>query len=663
MIKGDGKADMNRVNILSRLFDFKVVTNTCDGRSAENKIDLYEGKYGNVSAVFVSGMAERAGDLSENGSFDPDNGIVIKLHAKAAQEGYVSVYKYGEFWNEPYFGNNLSDVPDETQLLIIKKSDNKYIVLLPVCGEHFKCVFVGGDQDGELSARVFCWKKNVYVCDDLAFVCAEGENPYVLVKSCVDTALKAMQSPVNTIENRNYPDIFEYLGWCTWDSMQIRVSEDGIIEKCDELKEKSVPVKWAIIDDMWAHVKDFYDREYDDDTGMFDIMHRSALYDFEADPRRFPDGLKECISKIKEYGLKVGMWYPTTGYWRGIDKYGPAYDKLKDYLIETSNGYVVPDWKRNNSYMYYYTVFEFFKKCGADFIKIDNQSMTRRYYYGLETVGRVAREYHGGLEAAAGEFFDGCMINCMGTSSEDMWNRTTSPITRVSGDFLPENKEWFSNHVMQCAYTSILQGQFYYCDWDMWWTDDGQSEKNSLIRAISGGPIYVSDKIGRTRSDVLKPLILNDGRILRCDNVCMPTEDCLVVNALDSGKALKLQNMANGCGIMSVLNVDEKNRAVDAEISGKMVCGFEADEYLAYEYFSREVKVLKERESFKIRLDDNDEYRLYIFIPLKDGYAPIGRVDKFITPKSIEYVCDKKIKLVEDGPYAYYDNGKLNIVE
>ena len=604
-----------------------------------------------------------SGDLRENGSFDPDNGIVINMCAKDALESFVSIYRCCEFWSEPYFGNDLIDVPDETQLLIIKKSEKRYMILLPVCGERFKCVFVGGNQKNELLARVFCWKKNIYLCNDLAFVFAEGENPYALVKSCVDAALKIMQSPIETIENKRYPDVFEYLGWCSWDSMQIRVSESGIIEKCEEFKKKSVPVKWAIIDDMWAHVRDFYDQKYDNETEMLDIMHRSALYDFEADPKRFPRGLQECISKIKNFGLKVGMWYPTTGYWRGIDRYGPAYEKLKDYLIETKNGYIVPNWQRNSSYMYYSLIFEFFKKCGADFVKIDNQSMSRRYYYGLETIGKIATEFHGGLEAAAGEFFGGCMINCMGTSSEDMWHRTTSPITRVSGDFLPENKAWFSKHVMQCAYTSVLQGQFYYCDWDMWWTDDRQNEKNSLLRAISGGPIYVSDKIDRTRADILNPLTFNDGKILRCDNVCMPTEDCLVVNSLNSGKALKLQNIANDCGIMVVLNIDEKNRAVDAEISGKMVREFDSEEYLTYEYFSREIKVLKGSESFNIRLNNNDEYRLFIFIPLKDGYAPIGRIDKFISPKSIEYICDKKMKLIEDGPYAYYMDGKLNIVE
>ncbi len=647
-------------NMFEKLFESAVTANTCSGKSEKNRFKTYEARRGDTCMVFVRGMTDKTWEESGNSSLDPDSGIVITMKPKETAESFVAVYRYCEFWNEPRFGNDLKTVPDETQLLIVKKTDGKYMVMLPVCGERFKCVLNGGESSNEFSARVFAWKNNIFSCDDLAFVFTEGDNPFEMIKSCVKSALETMNSPIKTIDEKTYPQIFEYLGWCTWDSMQIRVSEDGIMEKCKEFRQKSVPVKWAIIDDMWAHIKDFYGQTYADFDEMVDMMHRSALYDFEADPIRFPHGLKGCISKIKDYGIKVGMWYPTTGYWRGIDKYGAAYAKLKDYLIETENGYVVPDWRREKSYMYYAAIFDFFKKCGADFVKIDNQSMTRRYYKGLESAGRVAREYHGGLEAAAGEYFDSCMINCMGTASEDMWNRTVSPITRVSGDFLPENREWFAHHVMQCSYTSLLMGQFYFCDWDMWWTDDGQNRKNSLMRAISGGPVYISDKIGRTEAKILEPLMFDDGRILRCDRVCTPTEDCLTVNPTTDGKALKLQNIANGCGIMAVLNIDEKDRPVSAGISGANVCGFAADEYLAYEYFSKEHRVLRGNKSFNAELKNNDDCRLYIFVPIRDGFAPIGRTDKFIAPKSVEYVCGKQIKLIEDGPYAYFDNGEMH---
>ena len=83
----------------------------------------------------------------------------------------------------------------------------------------------------------------------------------------------------------------------------------------------------------------------------------------------------------------------------------------------------------------------------------------------------------------------------------------------------------------------------------MWWTDDGQAEKNALMRAVSGGPIYVSDQLQRSRPQVLRPLATDDGRILRCDRPGMPTADCVTKDPTVSGEAMKLQNMAGKQGI------------------------------------------------------------------------------------------------------------------
>jgi len=490
-------------------------------------------------------------------------------------------------------------------------------------------------------------------------VYAVGKNPHRMVENCVKSALEILNNGTRHRHDRRYPELFDTLGWCSWDAMQIRVSEEGLLEKCEEFKEKDIPVKWVIIDDMWANVRNFYGKEYSDFGQMVTLMHRSALTHFDADPIRFPNGLKNTIDRIKEYGIKVGLWHPTTGYWRGIEEGGEAYNILKDYLIRTKNHIYVPDWKTEKSYMYYKTIHDFYRKCGAEFVKIDNQSMTNRYYKGLAPVGQIAKSFHDGMEASVGEHFDNKMINCMGMASEDMWSRTVSPISRTSGDFQPENKEWFKKHILQCAYNSILQGQFYWCDWDMWWTDDGQAAKNSLMRAISGGPIYISDKTGRSNADVLKPLTLDDGKLLRCDRPGVPATDCITEDCTKNGKALKIQNISGEHGILAVLNIDDKEGSVSASLRIDDIEGLKGDEYAVYEHFSKELIILKRDESFNITLSSPDEYRLYIFAPIKDGFAPIGRTDKFISPKTIKYVHNKDIVLLEDGPYAYVENGKL----
>ena len=53
-----------------------------------------------------------------------------------------------------------------------------------------------------------------------------------------------------------------------------------------------------------------------------------------------------------------------------------------------------------------------------------------------------------------------------------------------------------------------------------------------------------------------------------------------------------------------------------------------------------------------------DDYRLYIFAPLVNGFAVIGRTDKFISPATIASVDGERIRLLEDGPYAYVKDGK-----
>lgn len=614
------------------------------------KVKEVENKNGTV-AVYVDALAKKANPISG------EEGVKVKINITDEINGFMASYNHSKYWCKPEFGNKMSDIPTNTQLLIIEKKDGNFLAIVPVVNDTYKCVLEGGENN--ITAKIFSWCENIYSCRGLAFMYAQGSNPFELVKNCVESALEILESGTRTRMQRRFPDVFEYLGWCSWDSMQIRVDEKGILEKCDEFKTKNTPVKWAILDDMWAYVRDFYNQDYNDFHEMLMLMLSSSLYHIDADPIRFPNGLKGCISKIKEYGIKVGVWMPVTGYWRGIDPNGKAYELLKDYLIEDENGYFVPDWHTDKAYMYFKTFHNFYRKCGAEFIKTDNQSIISTYYKNLAPVGRVAKEYHSAMEASAGEHFDNAMINCMGTAPEDVWSRSVSPISRCSDDFKPEDKKWFSSHILQCAYSSVLLGQFYWCDWDMWWTDDSQAKKNSLMRAVSGGPIYVSDKIGRTKPEILMPLCLNNGKILRCDRPGIPTIDCIAKNPTTSKEALKIQNIAGDYGIMAVVNIDKNEGEVKAKICKNMIDGLFGEEYAVYEHYSKEVRILKGDEFFETTLSSPDDYRLYIFAPLKDGFAAIGRTDKFISPKTIKYVDGKKIVLVEDGPYAYIENGKL----
>jgi hypothetical protein len=605
-------------------------------------------QHGSVSAVYANVLSREP--------LDADFGVGMDIDLECEVKGFMANYRHSEFWCSPFFGKELCDVPDETQALLYEREDGVFGVILPVVAKQYKCVLTGGEK---LTARLFSWYGKLSACNDLAFVYSEGENPFELMEDCVKVALKLLNTGTRTREERVYPEIFEYLGWCSWDSMQIRVCEDGLIQKCNEFREKNIPVKWAILDDMWGEVHDFYCQEYSDFSEMVQLMHSSRLYSFEADPLRFPNGLKSCIDKIKEYGITVGMWHPTTGYWHGLEKNGKAYEQVKDYLIETADGWYIHDYKADKAYMFYKTFHDFLRRCGADFVKIDNQTMTRRFYKGLAPVGEVVREFHGGMEASAGEYFGSKVINCMGMGSEDMWNRQTSPISRCSDDFLPENKKWFKKHILQCAYNCYVQGQFYYCDWDMWWTDDGQAVKNSILRAISGGPIYVSDKIGRSHKNILEPLILSDGKILRCDRPAMPTMDCMTVDPLASENIFKLQNICDNGGVIAVFNLNDSNKAVSGSISPSDIQGIEGSEFVVYEHFSKTFKIIGKDEKIQITLKDEDDFKLYTVVPYLNGFAALGDVSKFVPLKTIKHTIGENIAMYDDAPCTIVKDGKL----
>ena len=373
------------------MFTFHPYINICGETTVTDMISVREEEKENgVTAVFVDALSKVRSADRGYGLIDGDKGVCIDTQLAGNIKGFMANYRLGEYWCVPYFGTDMSKIPDETQMLMMEMENGEFCVVVPVVNDRYKNVLVGKGEK-EFTIRVYSWCDKLYTCRGLSFVYAVGRKPMELVEKCVRTALSVLNSGVRHRTERRFPELFEYLGWCSWDSMQIRVCEEGLLQKCEEFKEKKIPVKWAILDDMWAEVRDFYRQEYDHPDEMGDLMGRSSLWHFEADPLRFPKGLAHCIYKIKEYGICVGIWHPTTGYWRGIDPDGEAYKQLKDYLIETPGHIYVPDWHRDKSYMYYKTLHDFFRKCGADFVKIDNQSMTRRYYKNVAPVGQVLR--------------------------------------------------------------------------------------------------------------------------------------------------------------------------------------------------------------------------------------------------------------------------------
>ena len=632
------------------------VTDVCVSDTFETKVTPRGGV-----AYFVSAKCDEG--------FSDVKAISLDLGISDTSE-YLAIENHSPFWCRPFFGASLKELPDKVQELLVKDGD-VWKVILPVCADTFKSLICGGESGASL--YLYANTDKVTECKaQLSFIYMEGSEPYELLENVARDAADMLGSGLKMRSERKYPEAMEYLGWCSWDAFQIRVNHDGLLQKAKEFKDKGVPIGFAIIDDMWGDAPNLEtiprDAEF---VPMVHAMHASTLRTFEGAPARFPKGMKGAVGALHESGIPyVGVWFPTTAYWSGVESASPLEEELKDTLtaVKSQNtpffktakteymNIVSPE--KEKAEKYFDILCGKVKDFGADFVKIDNQGF-HSSYRGLSTVGKSAEAMQTAIDNAADKYFDGALINCMGMPSECLFNRPSSAVCRCSDDFMPENKPWFTKNVLQCAYNGLLQGQYYVNDWDMWWTDDGQAAKNSLCRAISGGPVYVSDKLGRTRPEVLKPLVLSDGRILRMDESAKPTADCLVRSPAQGKNLFKIFNRCGESGVVAVFNISEKEEVVSGTVSAADM-RLKDGRYAYYEYFSRTGGILDAGESLSVSLENADDFKLYTFVPLTDGVAVIGRSDLYMGVKAAKR-NGSTVSLIEGGEVAVISEKPIKV--
>ncbi len=592
--------------------------------------------------------------------FDPDCALVLRPECDNAEIEFMASEAYSLYWCRPAFGKKLSEVPPKTAFLVTRENDT-YTCVLPLCDSVFKTMIQGNENGFEFYMYSNCTGTRE-IKDQIAFISASDTDPDVLFAKCMKAAADLLDNGLRMREERILPEIFEYLGWCSWDAFPaVEVNHEGLVKKANEFAEKNVPVQYAIIDDMWADCPHLNTIRTAGQGQRYNVMQQSKMRAFEGAPDRFPKGMRGAIADMKAAGIPhIGVWFPTTGYWLGITPNEEFYNEQKDNLTTTESGRITVKPEEKEAYSYFASICAKIRSWGSDFVKIDNQGC-HHLYRNVGAIGKTGRAMQNAIDAACASEFNGALINCMGMPSECMFNRKASAVCRCSGDFQPENREWFAKHILQCSYNGLWQGQYYVNDWDMWWTDDEQAKKNSLCRALSGGPIYVSDKVDRTKRDILMPLIFEDGRILRCDKSGIPTNDCLTSDPISSGKPFKLRNIAGDAGLVAAFNIDKDNSSVSGSVS-PTDAGLAAGKYAYYEYFTGENGVLDAGESISLTLENNDVFRLYTFVPY-DAEKPMlfGRLDKMVGVKAVTGKIGNEISIYEGGCFGFMSESPVKL--
>ena len=511
--------------------------------------------------------------------FDSDCGAVIGISFKDKSFMAVGSKKYNPFWTEPKFfesGKNNNETAIQ-QLLI--NADEKYIHIMPLADENAVTeIRMNGDEVELYTSLKYGGGKYI---NTTAAVAAIADNPEKAVSIGYKTAYDNGIILTPPKAKKKYPKEMSGFGWCTWNAFYHDVTEDGIEAKLKELYEKGIRLKWLIIDDGWSVYKDL------------------KLKSFKEDRVKFPSGFKAFISRIKkEYDVEyVGVWHAFSGYWFGIEKDSEVYNKQKENLWENNSGLIVPAGEYEKAYRFYNTWHSYLKEQGVDFLKVDAQGNGIEFYKNSPNALKKTFEAHKALEQSVKDNFGGVMINCMGESNIDMYSREFSAVARNSDDFFPDKEDGFEAHIRQNAYNAVFNDNLMYCDYDMWWTKHFSAKQSSILRAVSGGPVYVSDKVGETDKRYIEPMLDENGDIIRCCYAAKPTADCL----FGYDKVLKVYNKAGENYAVALFNLSGEK----AKVTLKPSDFYESGEFNIYMHFAKCDGRIDDN-GIEIELDAND---------------------------------------------------------
>ncbi|CAF1859130.1 BnaC04g56100D [Brassica napus] len=508
---------------------------------------------------------------------------------------FMSIFRFKVWWTTHWVGSKGSDIENETQIIILENSGSgrPYVLLLPLLEGSFRSSFQPGEDDdvavcvesGSTQVTGSEFRQVVYV--------HAGDDPFKLVKD----AMKVIRVHLNTfklLEEKTPPGIVDKFGWCTWDAFYLTVNPEGVHKGVKCLVDGGCPPGLVLIDDGWqsiAHDSDDIDVEGMSCTVAGEQMPCRLLkfqenfkfrdYVSPKDPNEV--GMKAFVRDLKDEFSTVDyiyVWHALCGYWGGLRPGAPTLppstivrpelspglkltmqDLAVDKIVDTGIGFVSPDMANE----FYEGLHSRLQNVGIDGVKVDVIHILEMLCekYG----GRVdlAKAYFKALTSSVNKHFDGngviaSMEHCndfmflgteaisLGRVGDDFW--CTDPSGDINGTY------WLQGcHMVHCAYNSLWMGNFIQPDWDMFQSTHPCAEFHAASRAISGGPIYISDCVGQHDFDLLRRLVLPDGSILRCEYYALPTRDRLFEDPLHDGKTmLKIWNLNKYTGIIGAFN-------------------------------------------------------------------------------------------------------------
>ena len=545
-------------------------------------------------------------------------------------------YKPWNSWSKPMRVDSIGGLePWDVQFFYWRHADGVYGAAMPLCGRGYRSTL--GRHERMFGCKAACYADGIMRDSIPLMSVGWGEDLYGLCRALYEEGMGRVGLPENTIGRKSYPPAFEYLGSCTWNGSDMgkRLNEKFLYEFAGSYRDSGIPVRWLMIDEGWMDSRD------------------NALRTLRPDTVKFPRGFRPVVKKLlADYGLRdVGIYYDLNAHWNGLDPEGEVGQLLKRDLYSWTQPERpdLPDspmkthWFLSPSgeglHRFFSSWNRYFRQEGFSMIKVDNQSVTERMGAGRFPIMDLSSRLHGEINEAAMTLFDGALINCMDMTSEAYFAFGPTAVARTVEDYFEYSpgegydlqKGNAAAHVLQAIYNSLYFSQTVFTDFDMFQSVNPNARLDAMARALSGGPVYLSDRPGKHDAEVLRPLCYADGRLIRTDAPLLPVEECLF--QVQDARVFKAFTLSRGSGLVMAMNAADAD-SVSGFISPDDVHGLKGREFGLVEFGGRSAHLVRKGERLPLRLG-RLEGRLFAVVPLVDGAGAVGLLNKYNAPGTV----------------------------
>ena len=538
----------------------------------------------------------------------------------------------------------------EGQFILLQLADDNYLAVLPMTSEKTYGQFYV--QEGKLIL-----KSGNYGTDkmdgEIPLVCwACGESPYAATKAVWDQVFKSGYVAAQPRSTKQYPEEpYGYLGWCSWEFYKKNISEKIISDAFHTIEASGAPIRWVMVDD-----------------GYLDEEKR-MLKSFGVDKKKFPNGWAPIAALKKDEQIKwVGIWRNFGGYMNGVSAQHTM-DDLRPLLKKMKNPrLVLPDNTPEASKAFYDKMVKDTKDNGFDFIKVDFHFRTFEHYIGSTNAVQAMRQNNEALENATHEMGIP-LLNCIAQPNINSLQTKYSALTRSSPDYNQKDKNKNKSNTYQSFANHLWMSQTVWGDLDMFHTHDKRDAKQMAIaRAISGGPVYISDEPSKIVPEVLIPFAYEDGKLLRTAAPATLLPESFFMHPFRDDNVFRvIAPMEDGVAAIAMFNFTEGGKTLKSVIKAK-------DYTYAGELMSdgapwaapEEGLLLYDREE-KTAVDlgegfstDVPEFgaKMFLVYPKTMGWVVIGRGDKYLPGAAVKIksASEDKISftLAESGPLTVW---------